>query len=201
MRGDITQLLRKCEDGDQDAAEALYRVYMTPLLSLARARLPAGRMRIDDEEDVALSAMNSFLMGVQRGRFAELSSRDNLWRLLLTITLRKISARRRHDHAAKRGGGRVLGESAVGARDAEPAPEGLQAAPDEGFGPADAAALRESCDRLLACLDHLARRVALRKLEGCTNAEIADELACTTRTVERKLSRIRAIWRTLDDDS
>src|SRR5262249_48825314 len=38
------------------------------------------------------------------------------------------------------------------------------------------------------------RRIALRKLEGYTNKEIAGEIDATERTVERKLERIRARW-------
>ena len=43
------------------------------------------------------------------------------------------------------------------------------------------------------------RQIALWKLEGYTNSEIAQQLECTLRTVERKLERIRAYWGTGDD--
>jgi DNA-directed RNA polymerase specialized sigma24 family protein len=36
--------------------------------------------------------------------------------------------------------------------------------------------------------------VASWKLEGYTDEEIAARLGCVTRTVERKLARIRSIW-------
>jgi hypothetical protein len=40
----------------------------------------------------------------------------------------------------------------------------------------------------------------VRKLEGYTNKEIAQELDdCTERTIERKLGRIRARWARYDD--
>jgi DNA-directed RNA polymerase specialized sigma24 family protein len=44
------------------------------------------------------------------------------------------------------------------------------------------------------------RRIALWKLEGYTNPEIAAQLQCTVRTVERKLERIRAYWETDSDE-
>ena len=47
--------------------------------------------------------------------------------------------------------------------------------------------------------DPVLRRVALLKLEGYTNPEIATELGITARTVERKLDRIRARWTNCDD--
>ena len=54
------------------------------LLSVRRAP-----RRASDEEDVALSAFQSFYQGIARGRFPQLEDRDNLWRLLITITARK----------------------------------------------------------------------------------------------------------------
>jgi DNA-directed RNA polymerase specialized sigma24 family protein len=42
--------------------------------------------------------------------------------------------------------------------------------------------------------DDTLRQVALLKLEGYENAEIAARLNCALRTVERKLNLIRALW-------
>lgn len=51
----------------------------------------------------------------------------------------------------------------------------------------------EQCDELLSRLgdDGSLRTVAIRKLEGFTNAEIAEELRLNERTIERKLRIIR----------
>jgi DNA-directed RNA polymerase specialized sigma24 family protein len=38
------------------------------------------------------------------------------------------------------------------------------------------------------------RQIALWKMEGYTNEEIADRLKVTCRSVERKLRRIREAW-------
>ena len=38
------------------------------------------------------------------------------------------------------------------------------------------------------------RSVALRKMEGYSNHEIAVQLGCAPRTVARKLRRIRTLW-------
>ena len=50
-----------------------------------------------DEEDVALSAFDSFCRGAQRGRFPQLDDRDNLWRLLVVITSRKAVDLAQHE--------------------------------------------------------------------------------------------------------
>ena len=58
-----------------------------------------------------------------------------------------------------------------------------------------AAAVGEQCARLLDLLDDASlRTVALLKLEGHTNEEIAAKLDRVTTTVERKLARIRKKW-------
>ena len=53
----------------------------------------------------------------------------------------------------------------------------------------------EECGRLLERLDNPElRSVALRKVEGYTTEEIAAQLGCGLRTVERRLRLIRSIW-------
>ena len=55
--------------------------------------------------------------------------------------------------------------------------------------------LAEECQRLLDALDspELAQ-VALWKMEGDANEEIAAKLGCVPRTVERRLRLIRSVW-------
>jgi DNA-directed RNA polymerase specialized sigma24 family protein len=56
----------------------------------------------------------------------------------------------------------------------------------------------ENCERLLDMLDASQRRIALLKLEGHSNAEIAQRLDCGVRTVERRLELTRRVWQTSD---
>ena len=61
--------------------------------------------------------------------------------------------------------------------------------------PTEAAALNDALESRLELLsDPELRRIALLKLEGYSNSEIADLKGCTERTVERKLERIRTKW-------
>ena len=66
-------------------------------------RLRRGRL--------ALSAFHSLCERVGRGQFPQLADRDDLWRLLVTITARKVISALRHQTRQKRGGGKVVGES------------------------------------------------------------------------------------------
>jgi len=47
---------------------------------------------------------------------------------------------------------------------------------------------------LLGRLEPAQRQIAQWKLDGYTNAEIAQRLGCGLRTVERRLELIRRIW-------
>lgn len=57
------------------------------------------------------------------------------------------------------------------------------------------AAGAEEYERLLDVLgDEQLRQIAIWKMEGFTNAEIAEKCGRVIPTVERKLQRIRGIW-------
>ena len=61
--------------------------------------------------------------------------------------------------------------------------------------PAFAAQVAEEYGRLLERLDSPElRSVAMHKVEGYANEEIAARLGCGLRTVERRLRLIRGIW-------
>ena len=57
------------------------------------------------------------------------------------------------------------------------------------------AQMKEECERLLKMLvrDEV-KQVALLKVEGYTNEEIAGLLDCTRRTVQRRMDFIRTVW-------
>jgi DNA-directed RNA polymerase specialized sigma24 family protein len=56
--------------------------------------------------------------------------------------------------------------------------------------------LADEVRRLLGLLPNdEVRCVALLKLEGCTNAEVAGRLGCAEATVERRLGLIRSLWK------
>src|SRR6516164_3354508 len=77
--------------GDDAGAQALWERYFSKLVDLARQRLRGTPRRAADEEDVALSAFDTFCRGVEQGRFPRLKDRDGLWALLVLITVRKAA--------------------------------------------------------------------------------------------------------------
>jgi len=196
----LIQLLRSGDPAERDmAARLIWLRYFRDLLELARNNLDRRIRRREDEEDVVQSMYKSFCMRQQRGEF-DLAGRDALWRLLVTITLRKART------AAKRQG-RDMRDFAREqtlpiddeARSAHWALEQMDAA---GPSPAEAAVLNEALERRLEALaDPELRQIALWRLEGYTNREIADRIDCTERSVERRLERIRSKWMSFDDGS
>jgi DNA-directed RNA polymerase specialized sigma24 family protein len=191
---DVTAWLHQLGLGDPVAVEAIWRRYHEQLMQLARKKLGHHPRLADDEEDVALSAYKSFCLGVAAGRFPQLENRDELWRVLMTITSRKAAAALRREFAQKRGGmlGRERALPHAAESDTDP---GMDALADRGSPPDVAAMMAEQCERLMDLLeDPLLRLIAFLKLEGFTNQEIARSLECAVGTVERKLARIRRRW-------
>jgi DNA-directed RNA polymerase specialized sigma24 family protein len=148
-----------------------------------------------DEEDVALSAFHSFCQGAVRGRFPRLDDRDNLWRLLVTITAHKALDQVRRQARQKRGGGRVLVGSAQAGGEDDTDGAGLDQVVGQEPTPQFAAMVADECRRLLVALDdETLRQVALLRMEGYTEEEIAARVDCSLRTVSRKLALIRKAW-------
>ncbi len=192
---DMTTWIGRLKSGDMDAAQVLWEAYFEKLLRLARRRLADLPCRVFDEEDVVLSAFNSFCDGVAKNRFPKLEYSSDLWKVLVTITARKIHAQRRRQFAAKRGSGRTRGESVFQpTRESDPH-VGIGEVIGEEPTPEFAASVSEMLERLMEQLgDERLQDIALKRMEGYTNEEIADELNCATRTIERKMQRIRAVW-------
>jgi DNA-directed RNA polymerase specialized sigma24 family protein len=177
--------------GDSAAARPLWERYFRRLVGLARAKLRGAPRQAADEEDVALSAFDSFCRAAEEGRFPRLDDRDDLARVLLMLTARKALRLRRDQGRQKRGGGRVVGEADLPAGDEAALAEVMGDEPTPEF----AAQVAEECRRLLGMLgDEQLRQMAVARMEGCTAEELAARFDCAPSTVARKLKKIRETW-------
>src|SRR5262245_42101268 len=94
--------LEALKQGDPIAAQRLWQRYFGQLVHWARNRLSPALCGMADEEDVALSALNSFCRGLQAGRFPQLSDPHNLWSVLVMLTARKVARLVKHETRLKR---------------------------------------------------------------------------------------------------
>ena len=186
--GSITQAFQQMRMGDRLAIQELWERYFPRLVGLARKTLAGRPQRVADADDAAQSAFASFCQRVGKGQFSDLLKRDDLWNLLGTITVRKSMQQARREGAEKRGGGAILGEDAL--RDSA----GQRACLEDLAAQLPAQDFDLTCEELLAPLDEELRQIALLRLMGYRNREIADELNCTERKVERKLHLVRLKW-------
>jgi DNA-directed RNA polymerase specialized sigma24 family protein len=195
--GSVTLWVGNLKAGDHDAAQKLWERYFEKLVRIARAKLSvARRPGVDeDEEDAALSAFDSLCHGAAHGRFPQLADRDDLWKLLVVITARKALDQMQRRGRQKRGGGRVMGESALVGPGGDEGGGGLDQVVGQEPSPEFAAMVAEEHRRLLDMLgDDTLRQIAVWKMEGYTNEEIRVRLGCALRTVANKLELIRRTW-------
>lgn len=185
--GSISHWLDGLREGDSVAAQELWNRYFARLVTVAQARL--GRVSRDrTDEDVALSAMKSVMIGVRENRYPDLTDRSGLWPLLVTITARKSISEVRRQLAQKR-------SQAIECR-MEDVQDYVGVEPSPEF----AVEVADELERLVKSLDNtVLRKIVHMKLSGYTNDEIAAELGCSTRTVIRKLDRIRQEWTVINE--
>jgi DNA-directed RNA polymerase specialized sigma24 family protein len=175
----ITRLVRAVQGGSDSAVRTLLATYIDRLAQLARKRLQGLPGLNGYDEDLALRSFHSVYRRLRDpAQPLNLAGRDDLWRLLATRTIsRAIDLIRRHRPAEVPGGQDV--KQLLGR---EPTPQEAAEAVDE-------------CRRLLDALpEPELRQIALWKVEGYTNEEIAARLDCVPRTILRKVNRIRHIW-------
>src|SRR5688500_7889526 len=98
----VSVWIERLKEGRQDAAAPLWQRYFQTLVRLAQKKLQGTRRAAADEEDVALSAFDSFCRAAEAGRFPRLNDRDDLWRLLVVITERKAANQKRDEQRLKR---------------------------------------------------------------------------------------------------
>ena len=192
----ISEWLGRLKAGEAAAAQNLWNRYSEELLRVAKQRLGTSPRGIGDEEDVALSVFGSIFRGAAEGRFDHISTRDELWWLLLTITKRKTvdhirreSAQKRHHHPDQSG----RPPRAIRPDSAQISLNDLvSSSPTPDF----LVALEEQYLRLLDKLrnDQL-REIVVLRIEGYTVAEIAQKMNISLRAVERKLQLIRTKWK------
>jgi DNA-directed RNA polymerase specialized sigma24 family protein len=180
--GSVTRWIGGLKAGDAAALQRLWERYWERLISLARRGFADCRRLGADEEDVLQSVFDSLFRCAQIGRFPKLNDRDDLLQILLMLTKRKAANARKREFKQSGGHARSWRDDLAEMVAEEP-------------GPAFAAQVAEECRSLLGRLGHPdLQSIAVLKMEGRTNHEIAVRMKRSVPTVERKLRLIRSIW-------
>lgn len=190
----VTLWIDQLRDGDEDAAQKLWERYFGQMVNLARDRLWGAKRGVADEEDVALSAFKSFCLGAKDGKFPQLMDRESLWPLLVAIVSNKSIDLIRHENRKKRGGSGSADSDNRKFSDPEPLSQIISSEPTPEF----AGEIGELFERMIAKLDAVEDDdlivIAVRRMMGDSAAEIAADLDCVTRTIERKVVLIQRLW-------
>jgi RNA polymerase sigma-70 factor (ECF subfamily) len=172
----VAGLGQRLQAGDPGAAQELFARYAQRLVGLARRHLGRTVARREDGEDVVQSVFRTFFRRSEQGEF-HIDTSGELWRLLVTITVRKAQAKVRYHTAQQRNvGAEVPADAAVLAEALarEPQPEELLMVADQ-------------IDALVRGLPELHSKALALRLQGHSVPEIASGLKVSRRTVERAL--------------
>ena len=191
ISGSVSVWIEGVKTGCETAATNLWTRYRHRVLGIARRKLSGECKAVADEEDVAVAAFQSFLRRCREGGYPDLRDRDDLWRLLLTITVHKAANQVRDQNCQKRGAQQSQSDS-------QPAQmlanwEDLAVT---DVSPAWIASVADSLNHLLSNFsDGELRSIVLYKLEGYSNTEVADKIGRSVPTIERRLRIVREKWR------
>ena len=177
------ELLDAWKAGDQDAASVLFYRYQIRLIALVRTRLARKLARRIDPEDIVLSAYRSFFVSARNGRF-DVNSEEDLWPLLVTIVLRKVSKQARFHTAEQR---------SVELEQPQASDWVEHVIGSDESSTEHAAILEDEVESLLSRLDSTAREVLVQTLQGNDTASIAASIRITERSVRRAMDRIRSL--------
>lgn len=192
----VTFWIKNLKERDELAAQKLWNRYFDRIASLAKWVLSDRVKALSDEEDVAISVFHILCAGAADGKFEKLSDRNDLWLILFAMTKRKAVDYLRRETRQKRGGGNVINESAMNSNQSNDIDFGIL---DELIGddptPDFLLSAEEEFQRLVNSLqDDELKKIAVWKMEGHMNKEIAKKLSVSEKTVERKLELIRKLW-------
>jgi len=192
--GSVSALLAQLRSGEDSALGQLHERYWPWLVGLARAKLRGARLAVADEEDVAQEAFWSFYRRLKAGGTPRLANRQDFLALVTTITACKAVNQIQHEVGVQKRSGRpIRGEAASFSL--------ATAEVESGRTPEEEAILNDWYRHFLEGLPVKLRDFAELYLAGCSQREIAVQLHCGLRTVERKVALILARWQEMGADS
>lgn len=168
---------QRLAQGESEAVAEFWETFGEPLRRVAQRQISSSLAQRVDPEDIVQSACRTFFRRAGQGEF-DCRHHDDLWRLMLTITLNKARMQARHHARARRN------INAQRPLDAEPMVNRYENAIEE-------IDFSDFLNNIFERLDEENSDILQRLLEGQTQEQIAVERGCSERTVRRMKSRIR----------
>lgn len=183
---------------DTDAVDAIWGECFEKLTNYARRKLKTMPASDRDGEDIALSAIDTFVRRVEKKQFSGVLNSEDLWRVLFDITGKRVSREQRKQLAMKRGGGEVKNEADLLKPNGSSGSVGGMVDTRQQFFQQ----LDEDRNELLARLAKLPGGEMLVKvvnlhLEGNTHKEISELLGVSVSTIERNMKIAKDIGKTV----
>lgn len=194
--GSVTGNLRRAQSGDHVAFEWLWHRYYQSLIRHLKKRTDGPGFETVDPEDVAHRVFISLHQGLSEEKFHSLHGRYQLWKLLTLIGLRKAINQSRKNMLDQRSieHSAISGYSVI---DLRVSTRSYVTQVDKSF---DGLRFEEELEHGLSLLDkehpnQRLRELAVLKINGMSNAKIADEFGWSRKTVALRLNLIFEIWR------
>lgn len=182
---DDRELVAEFRKGSESAARELFDKYCERLMKLAKRRIGQRMTSRVDPEDVIQSAFRTFFVRVKNDQFV-FDAEDDLFKLLVRLTVNKALRQIAHHRAAKRNPELEAGQ-------ASDAQEMMQQLCDDTPSPEVEVALIEEFEKFMGQLPPVDREVLSMKLQGYSTVEIAEKIGSYDRKVRRVLERIEAM--------
>ncbi len=184
-RSDDRDLVSDYQAGSESAARDLFDKYCERLMKLAKRRIGQRMASRFDPEDVIQSAFRTFFTRVKNDEFT-FEAEDDLFKLLVRLTVRKTLRRIEHHSAAKRNPNL---EAAQRTDDVEP----FSLVASQTVTPDMEVALIDEFQDFIGNLPELDRKVIELKIQGYSTVEIAEQVGSYERKVRRVLERIEKL--------
>ena len=176
----LTQLIHRAQEGDPEAADALYASTYADLRRLARSRLRAGRRHT--LLDTGSLVHESYVRFVEASRL-RIEDRVHFMRWAAQVMRSVIVDFARRRLAARRGGGAARRRRS------------MSSSPAVATGEEEILGVHQALDRIAALDPRMTQVVEMRYFGGLTEPEIAQALGVTERTVRRDWQKARLLLR------
>jgi RNA polymerase sigma-70 factor, ECF subfamily len=176
----VLEWLQKWREGDQEAAEQLYRRYAQQLWQLAENQISRKLRRRVGADDLLQSVFRTFFRRTARGEYS-FDHSGSLWQLLVRITMNKARKKARHESTIKAG---LDAEVYLDNREFSPEICAHTPTPDE------VASLLDEMEVLLVGCEPAETEIFRLSFEGYSSTEIAAKAGCSRWTVRRVLDRL-----------